>query len=321
MGPLLFAVLITPVPLLFMSTSLIGTTSKLQDTSTGDIVDLESDCSCSGNAKGNGAAIRRWVRYRRFRRTLAGNVSRLRQWDVRDIGPGTDDSSGHRFVLKVVGRVFNLFGYGRIILVRMTTPDPDSRSHRIVIGRSNEIGKDERERLQRRDPEAMNAFFESHFDSVYALVFWLTGERHVAEDVTQEVFYRVCKSIAQLDVTRDIAPWLTAIAYNTCRSYWRKMKRADRAAISIDSDEKLRANLADTGSEETALKKERESIVRAAILRLPEPLRVVIVMHDYYGLTHEEIARATSVSHTATRKRYSRAIAQLSKFLGRELLR
>ena len=55
--------------------------------------------------------------------------------------------------------------------------------------------------------------------------------------------------------------------------------------------------------------------MQAALLQLPEPLRVVIVMHDYQGLGHDEIAAVTGVNHAAVRKRYSRALAALGKLL------
>ena len=50
-------------------------------------------------------------------------------------------------------------------------------------------------------------------------------------------------------------------------------------------------------------------------MKLPEPLRLAIVLHDYQGLGHEEIAALTGVHHAAARKRYSRALAALARLL------
>lgn len=180
------------------------------------------------------------------------------------------------------------------------------------------LGPDERERLKRREPASLDAFFESHFDAVYSLAFRLTGERHAAEDVSQETFYRVYRSIDRLDVSRAIGPWLTAIIYNTCRTYWRRERSRSHSSVSM-SPHDVQATASSHDPEGATLNKERDRIVQAAILELPYPLRVAIVMHDYHGLTHEEIARATSVSHAAARKRYSRAIEQLSRILKRAL--
>jgi RNA polymerase sigma-70 factor, ECF subfamily len=67
--------------------------------------------------------------------------------------------------------------------------------------------------------------------------------------------------------------------------------------------------------EEAALRRERARLVQEAILDLPEDLRAVVVLHDYQGLGHEEIAGMTGTTHAATRKRYSRALARLAEAL------
>jgi RNA polymerase sigma factor (sigma-70 family) len=64
---------------------------------------------------------------------------------------------------------------------------------------------------------------------------------------------------------------------------------------------------------------ERERIVREAVARLPEPMRTVVVLHDYQGLNHQEIAEVLKVNHAAARKRYSRALAELGGLLREKL--
>ena len=66
--------------------------------------------------------------------------------------------------------------------------------------------------VRRREPEALAAFFEQHFDRVYALVHRLLGDRHSAQDATQEVFLKVHRAAHTLDPERDPEPWVTTIA-------------------------------------------------------------------------------------------------------------
>ena len=61
-----------------------------------------------------------------------------------------------------------------------------------------------------------------------------------------------------------------------------------------------------------------EARVQEAILRLSEEQRAVVLMHDYQGLAHDEIAAVLGVSHAAARKRYSRALAELAGYLREE---
>ncbi len=52
-----------------------------------------------------------------------------------------------------------------------------------------------------------------------------------------------------------------------------------------------------------------------ALAELPEPLRTPVVLHDYQGLSHQEIAEVLGIEHAAARKRYSRALTALGERL------
>ena len=188
-------------------------------------------------------------------------------------------------------------------------------------GRPAPPPREELERVRARDPEALGAFFERYFDRVYGLVYYLLGERAAAEDATQEVFLKVHRAAAQLDPARDPAPWLSAIAYNTCRDLWRSgAYRMSRRSASIEQDPVATMRLAHADDpERNLLGAERERLVREAIARLPEPLRAAVLLYDYEGLSHQEIARVLNLNHAAARKRYSRALAALGKLLREKL--
>lgn len=166
----------------------------------------------------------------------------------------------------------------------------------------------------RREPDALAALFEHCFDDVYSLAYRLTGEQTAAEDVAQEVFLKVHKAAPQLDPSRDPGPWLTAITYNTCRQHWRsRAHRLFSRARSLDSETKDGGMIANgrRDPERAAEAGEREELVTRALMKLPERMRAVVVLHDYHGMSHEEIARVTRTRHAAVRKSYSRALARM----------
>jgi len=169
------------------------------------------------------------------------------------------------------------------------------------------------ERVRRRDPAALTAFFEAYFDRVFGLVYRLLGDRAMTEDVTQEVFYKAYRAADRLDPERDPMPWLVTIAHNACRDLWRSSAyRMGRRSASIDGQPGIELALPARGNpEHDALAAERERLVQAAILELPEALRTPLLLHDYQGMSHEEIATALGIQHAAARKRYSRALAAL----------
>ncbi|TMQ60629.1 MAG: RNA polymerase sigma factor [Candidatus Eisenbacteria bacterium] len=174
------------------------------------------------------------------------------------------------------------------------------------------------EAVRRREPQALAAFFEQHFDHVYGLVYRLLGDRHWAEDATQEVFLKLHRAAHTLDPDRDPGAWVTTIAYNVCRDLWRSgAYRLSRQSISIDDpdhgDGAIPSNREDPEGELIAA--EREKLVQDAIGRLPESLRAAVVLREYQGFSYEEIASVTGTTPVAARKRYSRALAELGKLL------
>jgi RNA polymerase sigma-70 factor (ECF subfamily) len=174
------------------------------------------------------------------------------------------------------------------------------------------------EAVRAREPAALTAFFERYAAHVYALVYRLIGAREEAEDVTQEVFFKVQRAAHRLDPDRDPLPWLTAIAYNACRDLWRSgTHRLERRSDSLEDDAGLADRLAGPAADPEAelIRSERERQVQDALLRLPDEMRSTIVLHDYEGLSHQEIASLTGIGHAAARKRYSRAIAALARRL------
>lgn len=172
--------------------------------------------------------------------------------------------------------------------------------------------------MRRLEPEALGAFFDRYFPLIHGLAFRLLGNPAQAEDVCQDVFLRVHRGLYRLDTSRDPAPWLATIVGNACREFWRgKHYRAGRRSVPISEigdwqDDHPRS--ADTPESEM-LRAEQQRRVRRAILDLPDPLREVVVLHDFQRLTHQEIADAVGASHDAIRKRHSRALARLAEAL------
>lgn len=185
------------------------------------------------------------------------------------------------------------------------------------------LSQDVLNRVRTRDPDALGQLFDAYFPVVYGTAFRLLGNRDQAQDASQDVFCKVHRAADQLDTSRDPAPWLVGITYNVCRDYWRS--RAHRLATqsaSLDEHPALGATLKVDGPdpETQASLNQREILVQEAIMSLPEDMRTVVILHDYQGMTHEEISHVVGASHAAVRKRYSRALSQLAKALKDQLV-
>lgn len=174
------------------------------------------------------------------------------------------------------------------------------------------------EGVRSRDPQALAAFFERYVDQIHGLLYRLLGDRTLAEDMTQEVFLKVHRAAHLLDTSRDPGPWLMTIAHNACRDLWRSNAwKHGRRAAPLDAGSPLASTLSrgTNDPERDLLAGERQRLVQEALMRIPEPLRVAIVLHDYQGLPHDRIAEMTGINHAAARKRYSRGLAALARLL------
>lgn len=180
------------------------------------------------------------------------------------------------------------------------------------------LSRDLLAKVRARDSGALGVFFEECFPEVYSLAFRLTGDRPLAEDVTQEVFLKVYRAAHKLDPDRDPRPWLASIVYNACRDHWRswghklktKSGELDEAAAARHPE------LASPGGpEKDLLRQEEEQQVQNALGKLPEDSRTVVVLRDYEGLPYSEISEILGITSGAARKRYSRALTELGQLL------
>jgi RNA polymerase sigma-70 factor (ECF subfamily) len=168
--------------------------------------------------------------------------------------------------------------------------------------------------VARRDPDALAAFFDAAFPYVYNLALRLTGDSHTAEDVTQEVFLKVHRAADRLDPERHPRPWITTITYNAVRDAARR--RSTRPEDPVDAGEIGERNPSPPDTPEDALlREEREKMLERALSELDEQSRAVVILHDFGGHSHEEIAEIIDASHAAVRKRYSRALQRMAEII------
>jgi RNA polymerase sigma-70 factor (ECF subfamily) len=169
------------------------------------------------------------------------------------------------------------------------------------------------EGVRRRDSDALARFFDATFPSVYNLAFRLSGNREAAEDITQEVFLKVFRAADRLDVNRNPRPWLTTIIYNACRDAARR--RSARPEDAVDAVGIGERHEAGATPEDVLEERERMQLVERALRQLDEEFRTVVILRDYCGFSHDQIADIVGASHDAARKRYSRALSRMGEII------
>lgn len=136
-------------------------------------------------------------------------------------------------------------------------------------------------------------------------------DRAVADDLTQATFLRLHGARASYQLGRPIKPWLFAIAAGIGRDELRRRRRQSSALVDVALDDNEALDDDRMPSTIAPPAAEANESVRAAIRALPESQRVVIQLHQYEGLTFEQIAARLNTTPGAVRVRASRAYERL----------
>jgi RNA polymerase sigma-70 factor (ECF subfamily) len=153
----------------------------------------------------------------------------------------------------------------------------------------------------------------AHQDEVYTLARRLVGDPHLAADVAQETLVRAWRALPRFRGEARLSTWLHRITVNTA---WSLRDRARRGAgLPIEDYYELPAPPGPDQPETAGELLELRGRLRAALDRLPEGQRQVVVMKDVYGWSHGEIAESMGISVTAAKVRLHRARARLARDL------
>lgn len=157
-------------------------------------------------------------------------------------------------------------------------------------------------------PPSWDDVVRDHSARVFRLAYRLTGNRHDAEDLTQEVFVRVFRSLSSY-TPGTFEGWLHRITTNLFLDQVRRRQRIRFDALAEDADDRLPGS--DPGPERAFEHGNLDRDVQAALLELSPDFRAAVVLCDIEGLSYEEIARALGVKIGTVRSRIHRARAQL----------
>ncbi len=149
---------------------------------------------------------------------------------------------------------------------------------------------------------------ERHSDRVFRLAYRLTGNRHDAEDLTQEVFVRVFRSLEGY-TPGTFEGWLHRITTNLFLDQARRKQRIRFDALSDERAEALEGHLPEPGA--AYADRTFDDDVERALATLAPDFRAAVVLCDVEGLSYEEIAEILGTKLGTVRSRIHRGRAQL----------
>ncbi len=158
--------------------------------------------------------------------------------------------------------------------------------------------------------DAFAALVSKNQDRLFASMIQVTGSPDEAEEVVQEAFIRAFVKLDTFQRNSQFFTWLYRIAFNTALT----RRRRKRPKISLDQTrETTGIELADDGEavDENLLRGERVALVRAALGRLTDDHRCILVLREMDGHDYERIAEILCISIGTVRSRLNRARRQL----------
>lgn len=151
----------------------------------------------------------------------------------------------------------------------------------------------------------------------------LLGDVHRAEDVVQEAFARVFSHRRDFEPGSRFSTWVWRITVNLCHDELRRRQRRPESEwpgdaigdVDPDASTALELVAEKPGPDEAVEQIERAEAVRRAVLRLPEPYRVVVALRHYEGLRFHEVATVLGIPEGTVKSRVAEALDRLEIML------
>jgi RNA polymerase sigma-70 factor (ECF subfamily) len=176
------------------------------------------------------------------------------------------------------------------------------------------------ERLRQRDEQAFNELVLTYETQVYRLVWRMLGNREEAEDMTQEVFVQVFRSIDTFRGDSKISTWIYRIAMNLTRNrakYHARRQQKNHAELDGLDPKELHNQAQGKTTGETrrpdwdAMGNEAERIVLECLVEMDGEFREILILRDVEQLSYEEVGSITGLAPGTVKSRLHRARALL----------
>ncbi|WP_370259448.1 RNA polymerase sigma factor [Idiomarina sp.] len=156
------------------------------------------------------------------------------------------------------------------------------------------------------DKHAFKRLYERHVRGVYGMVFRLTADRSLADDLVQEIFVQAWRSLPKFDGRAKFSTWLFSLANNVGITEMRKQSRwfkRNERAVEYNTQDEADSSDIDLGE------------LDKLIIRLPEQTRQVFVLHALEDYSHQQIADMLHIAEGTSKSQFFRAKKMMQEWL------
>jgi RNA polymerase sigma-70 factor (ECF subfamily) len=169
------------------------------------------------------------------------------------------------------------------------------------------------ERCLQGDQAAWEAIVRQHWRKVFNVAYKFVGKHDEAEDLTQEIFLKLFKSLDTFDRRANFQTWLISVSRNLCIDHYRSVRK-ERETIDRDVDAgELSPASSDTGPYAALEHSDRRALLRHALDTLAPTLRSAVMLRDIHELSYQDIAERLGLPEGTVKSRINRGRLELAR--------
>jgi RNA polymerase sigma-70 factor (ECF subfamily) len=169
------------------------------------------------------------------------------------------------------------------------------------------------ERCLKGDQSAWEAIVRLYRRKVFNVAYKFVGRHDQAEDLTQDVFLKLYKSLDTFDRRANFQTWLISVSRNLCIDHYRSVRK-ERETVNRDVDPSDLAPASPGPRADTQLElRDRVQLLRRALDELAPTLRTAVMMRDIQEMTYQEIAARLDLPEGTVKSRINRGRTELAR--------
>ena len=169
------------------------------------------------------------------------------------------------------------------------------------------------QRCLKGDQLAWEAIVRQYRRKVFNVAYKFVGRHDEAEDLTQDIFLKIFKSLSTFDSRANFQTWLISVSRNLCIDHYRSVRK-ERETINRDVDASELMPIAKGQSQIAMLEqRDRVELLREAMSALPSTLRTAVLMRDIQELSYHEIAEQLKLPEGTVKSRINRGRNELAR--------
>jgi RNA polymerase sigma-70 factor (ECF subfamily) len=173
------------------------------------------------------------------------------------------------------------------------------------------------ERCLNGDQQAWEQIVRQHWRKVFNVAYKFVAKHDEAEDLTQDIFLKIFKSLDTFDRRANFQTWLISVSRNLCIDHYRSVRK-ERETIDRDVDPGDLSPVSHEVSPYAALEqRDRVALLREAMAALPETLRTAVLLRDIRELSYQEIADTLQLPEGTVKSRINRGRTELARQIKR----